>query len=154
MKPLTVLLLLLLLFSSCANEQTDTRSSTDTHELKSDTSDTQATKPVSTNPATALPEVYYWNYDTNTGIEKARVMSHDEAWEIMETLPATDGNFFGLRRGDDIVQFIYDDNLGLLLDIPNTDSGGYEKVVSMDECEKIISDVFAGKSGDDVALAY
>ncbi|HTF04629.1 MAG TPA: hypothetical protein VK826_11420 [Bacteroidia bacterium] len=70
----------------------------------------------------------------------------------MEELPETDGNFLGFKliEDDEIVQFMYQDDRGLVLDIPNE---GHEAIIDLEQCKQIIRDLYAGKRATDIVSA-
>ena len=114
--------------------------------------DTLSSSPM--KQTTDLPSLFYWNYDANKGMQAPEVVTVDEAVKIMDELPSSDGNMLGMIRGeDDIVQFMYQDGRGLVLDIPNV-AEPVDKAVTKEQALKIIRDFYSGKHDDDIAHAY
>jgi hypothetical protein len=109
------------------------------------------------DPSYEGPKVFYWDYDEQRGTEEAIMFSKEDALAEMKKLPETDGNFFGLELSDGkIVQFMYDGGKKTwFLDIPNpVTQESYNADLTIDDVLKIISDVYDGKSADDIKAAY
>jgi hypothetical protein len=105
----------------------------------------------------AEPKVFYYDYNEQRGTEDGIVMSKENAIAEMQNLPESDGNFFGMELSDGtIVQFMYDGPKATwFLDIPNpVTQESYNADLSPEDVEKIISDVYDGKSADDIKAAY
>jgi len=99
-------------------------------------------------------KLFYCDYDRDESIESddAEHMTAAQAVSLMENLFFSDGNFLGLELpGGEIVQFMYDDAQGLLLDIPDVEKGGsYVKAIDREECLQIIRDMYDGKKPGDI----
>lgn len=99
-------------------------------------------------------KVFCCDYDSGESItsEDECLLSVDESIECMESLSDTDGNFFGIELPDGaIVQFMHDDNRGLILDIPDVAEGGsHTRVVDPAMSLQIIRDMYNGKSPRDI----
>ena len=99
-------------------------------------------------------KLYYWDYDMDGGIasDKPEQTTLTDALQYMEELSETDGNFLGFELADGkIIQFMHDENLGLLLDIPDIEEGGsYTKTLDLDACLQIIRDLYNGKKPMDI----
>lgn len=150
MKATIALIVPVLLLMSCGDNKEPENALTDTSSLLTQPVNEPAMEPASMNQ----PKMFYWNYDENKGVETAAFVPQDEALKTMESLPDTDGNFLGLEMAEaEIVQFMYQDGRGLVLDIPNVDEP-VDKVITMEQCVKIIKDLYAGKSAGDIAKAY
>ena len=99
--------------------------------------------------------IFYWNMEERINQDIPVDTSKDAALKIMKELPVVDGNYFGMMRGEEeIVQFMHTDDKGLLLDIPNAADGPFQTVITIDQCLKVISDFYDGKSDDAIANQY
>lgn len=104
-----------------------------------------------------MPEtikIYYQDYDSDESMESddEYMAPLYEAREIFEGISETDGNFFGLElESGEILQFMHDENRGLVLDIPVTAEGGsYTKVTDMASALQYIGEMYSGKKPRDI----
>lgn len=100
-------------------------------------------------------KIFYQDYDTGESMDSddEYMAPLIEAQEIFEGISETDGNFFGIElESGEILQFMHDENRGLLLDIPAVAEGGsYTKVTNMPEALQYISDMYSGKKPLDIS---
>lgn len=159
MKTILPIALALVFTISCGDNSTETASDDSTTKEDSGVAkDSSQNNNTTISPMTATlndpPSVFYWNYDTNKGIESPEALTKEETIKLMNELPDSDRNFLGMKLADEsIVQFMYQDGRGLVLDMP-TLAQPVDKVISLEDCIHIIESVFAGKSADDIAEAY
>lgn len=99
-------------------------------------------------------KVFYQDYDSGESMESddEYMAPLEEALEIFEGISDTDGNFFGLElESGEILQFMHDENRGLVVDIPVISEGGsYTKITDMPSALQYISDMYAGKKPLDI----
>ncbi|MFT5823503.1 MAG: hypothetical protein ACI8ZM_004765 [Crocinitomix sp.] len=91
---------------------------------------------------------FWWDYfrDEGTDAEGAEA-NLKQATDLMKELSNSDASFLGVvTPSKKTVQFIYQEDRSLRLDIPDMENdGSYTKVVAMDECLQIIKDAFHEK---------
>lgn len=99
-------------------------------------------------------KIFYQDYDSGESMDSddAYRATLIEAQKIFEGISETDGNFFGLELDSgEIVQFMHDENRGLVLDIPVVAEGGsYTKITGMPEALQYISAMYSGKKPLDI----
>lgn len=94
----------------------------------------------------------YFMYDDETGQDISDdplpSATLEKAKELLKNLSMLDGSFLGFDPPNNkTVQFIYDDEVGLLVDILNIKPGGsYTKEVTMDEAIQILEIVYFGRN--------
>jgi hypothetical protein len=149
----SVILLLVAIISSCGDPQPASTSLSVGHSTAPNDS-------VVMNPPTTrltAPKVFYYDYTEQRGTKDAIEMSEADALEALNGLPEEDGNFLGMELSDgNIVQFMYDGNKsGWFLDIPDPETQqSYNADVTIDDVKKIVSDIFAGKTANEIQNAY
>ena len=91
-------------------------------------------------------KLFLWDVETDEEISGDTPLeaSPKLAIEKLQALSKEDGSFIGFELDNgSIVQFMWDDEEILNLDIPSP-NGGYEKVVSLSEAENIVERLFTG----------
>ncbi len=135
---------------SCGDKSADEARDSVKDTTSSSSTNTMATP---TGTSSVTPKVFWFDYtEKKTSGDEPVDMGKDEAIQTLQALPVTDGNFFGVDLGrNGIVQFMYNEKNVLLLDIPDPVAmESFQKEITMEQAVKVVSDVYDGKSADDV----